>query len=139
MTKIKYTGALPFRLRQAGPEILLITTRRTRRWIVPKGYWSPAMKSYESAEKEAYEEAGIEGVIGTEPIGIYAQRSWRGTAIRPIMIFPLQVTYRHGVWPEKYERRSLWVTPDRAERFVEESLSRLIRRLAQRLEQARTK
>ncbi len=105
MSKIKHTGALPFRFGDSGLEILLITARRTGRWIVPKGYWTPRLKSYQSAEKEAYEEAGIEGLIGQDAIGIYEQKSLRSSTITPIMVFPLQVTYWHGIWPEKHERR----------------------------------
>jgi len=65
-------GVLPYRIDAEGKvEILLITSKERRRWVVPKGNPIPFFLNYESAAREAFEEAGVEGRIGTAPIGSF--------------------------------------------------------------------
>ena len=66
-------AALPWRNAQ-GFEILLITSRETRRWVIPKGWPMPGNSPAESAAQEAYEEAGIRGKIAVQAIGHYGYR-----------------------------------------------------------------
>src|ERR1700686_822177 len=68
-------GALPYQeTKAAGLEILLVTTRQKKRWIIPKGWPIKGMSRCESAAREAYEEAGVRGIVGRKPIGMYAYR-----------------------------------------------------------------
>ena len=70
--RVQY-GALPYRFsKDAALEILLVTTRGTRRWIVPKGWPIRGLRPAKSAAREAFEEAGVTGRIGPKPIGLFA-------------------------------------------------------------------
>ena len=67
--RVQY-GALPYRFTQmAALEILIVTTRQSRRWIVPKGWPIKRLMPSKSAAREAFEEAGVRGKIGARPIG----------------------------------------------------------------------
>ena len=66
-------GALPYRFTKSGaPEILLVTTRQTKWWIIPKGWPIKGLKPAKSAAREAYQEAGIRGSVKTKAIGIFS-------------------------------------------------------------------
>jgi hypothetical protein len=65
-------GALPYRFSQnSALEILLVTTRGTRRWIIPKGWPIKGLRPPKSAAREAFEEAGVRGKIGAKPVGLF--------------------------------------------------------------------
>ena len=117
-------GVLPYRVDEAGAlEILLITSRERRRWVVPKGNPIPFMLNYESAAREAFEEAGVEGRIATLPIGTYRYEKRRrggGTAPALVNLYPLLVSRQAGDWPERGERQRRWFSPAEAAASVEE-------------------
>jgi 8-oxo-dGTP pyrophosphatase MutT (NUDIX family) len=65
-------GALPYRFTpHAALEILLVTTRQTRRWIIPKGWPIKGLRPAKSAAREAFEEAGVRGKISAKPLGLF--------------------------------------------------------------------
>ena len=68
---IRQYGVIPFRKGSDGIEILLITSRETRRWVVPRGNPIDGLSAPESAAQEAFEEAGILGEVEALPIGSY--------------------------------------------------------------------
>ncbi len=130
-------AALPYRATRASElEIMLVTSRTTRRWIIPKGWPKAGLAPYESAAKEAYEEAGVAGNVSKNSIGSYSYNKILeegDTARCSVQVFPLKVTRQHGSWPEKHERQTGWYTPDDAARFVGEPyLRRIIRNFAKR-------
>ena len=66
-------GALPYRFtHDAALEILLLTTRRSKRWIIPKGWPIKGLRPAKSAAREALEEAGVRGRVGAKSIGLFA-------------------------------------------------------------------
>jgi 8-oxo-dGTP pyrophosphatase MutT (NUDIX family) len=75
-------------------EILLVTTRGTRRWIVPKGWPIKGLRPAKSAAREAFEEAGVTGRIGPKPIGVFAYDKLRdeagGATMCEVKIYPLR-------------------------------------------------
>src|SRR5258708_7732746 len=72
VVRIQY-GALPYRFTpEASLEILLVTTRQTKRWIIPKGWPIKRLKPAKSAAREAFEEAGVRGKIGMKSVGLFA-------------------------------------------------------------------
>lgn len=117
-------GALPWRHdSQRGLQFLLITSRDTGRWVIPKGNPIRGLEGHQTAAQEAYEEAGIEGEIAPEPIGAfdYGKRR-RSGAIVParVTVYPMRVTGRHRDWPERASRTALWFDPARAALEVDE-------------------
>lgn len=128
---IEQYGALPYRHEADGEvRILLVTSRETGRWIVPKGNRVEGKTPSESAQLEAYEEGGVEGEIAPEPIGHYRYvKQRRSGSVTPanVMIFPMRVTRQLGDWPEKGEREARWFSiADAAASVAERSLRYLI-------------
>lgn len=123
-------AALPYRHTPAGLEILLITSRRTKRWIVPKGWPIEGLAPSASAAREAFEEAGITGDIAGEPIGFfhYFKELRHGVQVPcKVDVFPLRVTRQRKSWPEKDARELCWLPPVEAAKLVDEpQLKKLI-------------
>jgi 8-oxo-dGTP pyrophosphatase MutT (NUDIX family) len=118
------------------PLVLLITSRETKRWVVPKGWAEHGVLPHEQAACEAFEEAGLEGEVGAVRLGSYRYekqlRSGRTIPVR-VDVFPLEVERRHDDWPEKGQRDAVWVTPEEAAALVEErGLAAILLELAQR-------
>ncbi len=120
----RQSAVLPYRTDRGRLEILLVTSRRRKRWVVPKGVREPDLSSAESAAKEALEEAGIEGHVGSQPLGTYTYEKWGGVCT--VEIFPMEVHTSYEVWPESYRDR-LWLSPEEAaERVNEPELKAII-------------
>ena len=122
-------GALPFRESRSGLEVLLVTSRETRRWIIPKGWPQSGLPPHRAAENEAFEEAGVIGKIGKKPIGAYwyDKKFESGAAVRcKVRVFPLRVTRQLKKWPEKRQRQARWHSPGQASRRVRETYLRQI-------------
>ena len=128
---IRQFGALPYRFeKKAGLQILLVTSRDTGRWVVPKGNPMPFREDHETAAQEAFEEAGIEGEIAAAAIGSFRYRK-RRRLLPPInaevRLFPMRVERLLDEWPEAHQRRRQWFTREEAVAAVAESgLKRLI-------------
>ena len=98
-------------------EILLITSRNTRRWIVPKGWPEPDITPAENAAREAFEEAGVTGKVNAEPIGTYhylKEKKDGGGVPCSVDVFALAVTKQLDDWPEKNARELAWVPVEQA-------------------------
>jgi 8-oxo-dGTP pyrophosphatase MutT (NUDIX family) len=111
------------------PEMLLVTTLRTRRWILPKGWPQPGLSLAESAAAEAYEEAGVRGEVWPTPMGDYHYLKEKNGVGHPcrVEVYPLLVTRSDRTWPEKGERSLLWLPFDQAvTRVAEPELRRLL-------------
>lgn len=124
-------AALPWR-NDARLEVLLITSRETRRWVIPKGWPMKGLEAPEAAAREAFEEAGVEGDVDRLAIGYYAYgKLMRDGSIRPIDVdvFALRVTREFDEWPERAERERRWFTPHEAAEVVDEAgLAEILRR-----------
>jgi 8-oxo-dGTP pyrophosphatase MutT (NUDIX family) len=129
-------AALPYRITDDGLEILVITSRRTRRWIVPKGWPMEDMGPAQSAAREAWEEAGVSGEIQTTPLGHYHYVKEMRKVSLPcrVDVFALRVTRQHRQFAEKDARELKWVSPLEAAAMVDEpGLRRLILRATAKL------
>ncbi len=116
-------GALPYRYERNGLEIMLITSRETKRWIIPKGWPMPDRKPHQVAAAEAYQEAGIKGVIGKKPIGSYPYPKLFPDGeerLCLVTVFPLRVILEKVKWREMAERERFWFQRDIAATMVEE-------------------
>jgi 8-oxo-dGTP pyrophosphatase MutT (NUDIX family) len=127
------SGALPYRVDKAGRrQVLLVTSARSSRWTIPKGWVVPGLSLAENAAKEAMEEAGVVGKVAARSAGSYRaiKRLGAGTTIIDVWVFLLAVTATLDDWPEKRHRRIKWVSPATAARLLREPLlQRLCRQL----------
>jgi 8-oxo-dGTP pyrophosphatase MutT (NUDIX family) len=135
--RVQY-GALPYRFSQdAALEILLVTTRGTRRWIVPKGWPIRGLRPAKSAAREAFEEAGVTGRIGAKPIGLFSYDKLGdetgGSTTCEVKVYPLLVKRQSHVWPESHQRTTQWVEPSRAIAMIKEpELKKIVAAFAKR-------
>jgi 8-oxo-dGTP pyrophosphatase MutT (NUDIX family) len=128
----KQFAALPFRLNGATLDILLITTRRKRRWSVPKG-WPLHENPRLTAEIEAFEEAGLIGRASAKSIGRFKHRKDKGKRkiACTVSVYPLLVRAQERRWPEYGERDMIWLPASEAADLVHKpQLRRLIAKWA---------
>ncbi|MET3664825.1 NUDIX hydrolase [Caulobacter sp. 1776] len=132
--KRRQVAALPWRGEGEALRILLVSSRETRRWVIPKGWPMKDKTNFAAAAQEAYEEAGLDGVIAETAIGEYEYlKKLKSGAARLVKVdvFPLRVTGEHDTWPEKGQRTLEWMTPVEAALVVQEpALRDLIARFA---------
>ena len=127
-------GALPWRCNVKGRmEVLLITSRSSGRWIIPKGQPMADKTLAQAAAIEAFEEAGVEGEISHEALGEFEheKRHWLTGPVRyRIVVHALAVHRELATWPEQTERKRIWLAPEEAASIVRsEQLAALLRRL----------
>src|ERR1700738_3825177 len=105
--RVQY-GALPYRVRgRSRPEVMLVTSRETRRWIIPKGWPHKGKEPHDSAAREAFEEAGGVGAVGKHAVGSFPyQKRLKngGVTVCEVHVFPLRVRRQSKEWPEKEQR-----------------------------------
>lgn len=114
-------GAICWRMRQDRLRLCLVTTRTTRRWMVPKGWPISGATPAQAAATEAFEEAGVEGRMDDRCVGFfpYTKVMDDGPALPCIVaLFPLRVDRVHDDWPEAAERERRWVSPRKASQLV---------------------
>ena len=102
------SAVIPFQIINNKIKILLITSLKSKRWIFPKGFVENELSAQQSAEKEAYEEAGIEGQVHDLLLGEYKYNKWGGTC--HVKVFPLHVTKVYDEWPEDDLRKRKWMS-----------------------------
>jgi 8-oxo-dGTP pyrophosphatase MutT (NUDIX family) len=112
--------------------VLLVTSRETGRWVIPKGWTAKRLKPHEAAAREAMEEGGLTGKIGTKPIGTY--RYFRphpqGDQLHIVSVYLFSVRSALDHWPEEAQRKRAWFSTSAAARLVAEpELRSLITRL----------
>jgi 8-oxo-dGTP pyrophosphatase MutT (NUDIX family) len=127
----RQVAALPYRRTKGGdPEILIITSRETRRFVIPKGWPMKDRRKSEAAAREAFEEAGVIGTVGRKPVGRYTY--WKRLKDRfslvRVTVYPLEVSEQVAEWPERDQRLLSWMAPADAALLVDEpGLARIIR------------
>lgn len=125
-------GALPFRIAATGGvEVLLVTSRTTRRWVIPKGWPMKGVKPSQAAAREAFEEAGVRGKVASTPLGTYFYRKRADdhkapAAICRVRVFALQVKRQVSKWPERNQRETCWLSAREAATQVDDAGMRAI-------------
>lgn len=127
----KQFGALPYRAHcESQIEVMLITSRSTRRWVIPRGNPIVGLPPHMSAAREAYEEAGVIGHINEDAIGSYEYlKRLKGGGLRStrVHVFPLAFATQLGSWVESHQRDTRWFSLKKAAAAVDErGLRRLI-------------
>ena len=134
--KLEQVAALPYRMGEQGLEFLVITSRRTKRLIVPKGWPMPGKHHAAAAAVEADEEAGVKGRIDHEPFGSFEYLKEVGSKPIPVeaCVFPLRVKKVKSTWKECRQRKRKWLPAEEAAARLDDSgLRLLVRRYAERV------
>ena len=100
------SGVIPYRKRDGELQVLLITSLKKKKWILPKGYIEFNLSPFESAKKEAYEEAGITGANETIEVGTFKVK--RSVGLCNIIIYSMEVLEVLDEYPEKDLRKRKW-------------------------------
>lgn len=130
----KQVAALPISYAADGSmQVLLVTSRKTRRFIIPKGWPMKGIEDHRAAEIEALEEAGVVGRVYERPIGSYVVRKL-GNRLRSqrisVTVFRLDVREELAEWKEKDQRERLWLSvSDAAALITERELADIVRAL----------
>jgi 8-oxo-dGTP pyrophosphatase MutT (NUDIX family) len=128
--KGRQVGALPITVVAGETRVLLVTSRDTGRWIIPKGWLEPDLSPGDCAAREAFEEAGAVGTLARRPIGsfTYEKRLKDGRSLPcTVGVFPLRVERLLKDWPEANSRQRCWFTlAEAAERLAEAELVALL-------------
>ncbi|MFV0280404.1 MAG: NUDIX hydrolase [Rhodoblastus sp.] len=115
-------AALPFRDIE-GLQVMLVTSRETRRWVLPKGWPIKGLRPPSVAKREAMEEAGLTGKVAKEPFGTYHYVKRMGKGVSKALevgVFPMAVEKQRRDWPERLQRTTSWFAPEDAADLVDE-------------------
>lgn len=119
---VQQVATLPFVTISGRVELLLITSRHRKRWIVPKGWPDKNGSLAQAAAREAAEEAGVIGPVRPDPVGEYIyDKHMRGYDVRcHVFVYPLLVQEHRLAWPERQQRKLRWATLAAAAELVDD-------------------
>ena len=123
---IRQIAALPYRFAfdpNAGVELLLVTSRDTGRWVLPKGNPIASLAPHRAAAREAEEEAGVRGTVAKKPLGSYHYAKWRDENaydVAEVTVYALLVVDELSRWKEQRQRERRWVSRAEAADMVDE-------------------
>ncbi|WP_237152987.1 NUDIX hydrolase [Oryzibacter oryziterrae] len=133
--KFQQVAALPFRRSEDGSiDVVLVTTRDSGRWILPKGWPIKGLKKCEAAETEAMEEAGLIGKVARKAFGQFTYRKQfpKGTEAVTVDVYPLEVVRQKSSWLEKGQREvQFFSVEEAADRVSDAGVGDLIRSFAE--------
>ncbi len=112
---IRQAAAIPIQ----GKKVCLVSSRSGKRWVVPKGLIDPGHTASQIALQEAWEEAGLVGLISPEPVGSFFYQKYGGTC--HVTVFVLQVTQAADDWPERSFRERAWLGTNEAVARLEDA------------------
>jgi 8-oxo-dGTP pyrophosphatase MutT (NUDIX family) len=124
-------AALCYRVKNEKVQFCLVTSRRSGRWIVPKGWPMNGQTPMDAAATEAFEEAGVRGKIEPRPIGVFSYYKVHSKNELPCIavVYPLKVKKVLRTWPERKERNRKWLSRKKAAALVDNAeLSQIILR-----------
>lgn len=126
---------IPYRINAGEIELLLITSIKKQKWIFPKGFIEFNLSAFESAKKEAYEEAGVIGENETIQLGAFELKKKNGISL--IKVFSMEVTKELKDYPEKNLRKRKWFALNEANELIDNSdIKNFILKLKQNLKQS---
>jgi 8-oxo-dGTP pyrophosphatase MutT (NUDIX family) len=122
-------AALPWRRSDIGLEIMLITSRETRRWVLPKGWGHKGEPPIIAAARETLEETGATGRVDPTALGDYRydklMKSGRVRKLK-VTVYGLEVLHEHDEWPEMAVRQKLWIRAAEGAELVDEPELRVL-------------
>ena len=133
-THFDQSGVIPYRRKNGTLEVLLVTTIRKGNWIIPKGFIEYHLSPFQSAKKEAFEEAGVRGSNTTRILGSYKARK-NGSELHT-KVYSMRVTAVYKDYPEKNLRKRKWLSAADAARKVSiPEVAKMIRKLGRNSKQ----
>jgi 8-oxo-dGTP pyrophosphatase MutT (NUDIX family) len=122
------SAVIPYRWRRKNIEVLMVTSLGSGRWVFPKGHIKRDISARQSAEKEAFEEAGISGRLSPNQIGYYCycKKKKGETQTYQVEVFAMNVTDVLKSWPEEHMRQRKWMSPENAAIIVKEDDLRIL-------------
>jgi 8-oxo-dGTP pyrophosphatase MutT (NUDIX family) len=125
------SGVIPYRKKNGKTEVLLVTSIRKKNWIVPKGFIEYHLSPFQSAKKEAFEEAGVKGSNTTKILGSYKVKK-NGSELLT-KIYSMKVTRIFKDYPEKNLRKRKWLpVSDAAKKVSIPEIAKMIRKLGRK-------
>ena len=115
-------AALCYRIKDDKLQFCLITSRRSKRWIVPKGWPMDGETPMDAAATEAFEEAGLRGKVNPRPVGVFSYTRMLAKGPLPCIavVYPLRVKKVLRTWPEHKQRDRKWLSRKKAAALVDE-------------------
>lgn len=108
---------------RAPVQVLLVTSRESGRWVIPKGNFANHISPHAAAAQEAEEEAGVLGAVCPTPLGTFRYRKRKGSGaslMADVEVFPLSVSEELPDWKEKKQRQRRWFSLSEAAKAVDE-------------------
>jgi 8-oxo-dGTP pyrophosphatase MutT (NUDIX family) len=100
-------------------QVCLVSSRNGKRWVVPKGCIEPGKSAGEIALQEAWEEAGLVGLLQGEPLGSYVYE--KDGFVCHVILFAMNVTGVVDSYPEAGMRQRIWLASGVAHTRVEDA------------------
>jgi 8-oxo-dGTP pyrophosphatase MutT (NUDIX family) len=123
----RQSAAVPFLVENGEVKVVLITSMKSKKWIVPKGVVEPGLSPQDSAANEALEEAGLHGMVDEAPMGCYEYEKWGGTC--KVQVFAFRVEKILDEWLEMDSRQREIVPIDQAlDRIKNRELADIIKK-----------
>lgn len=113
----KQSAVIPYRIIDKKIEVLIIKSRSSKRWIIPKGIIEKELTAKTSAEKEAFEEAGVKGKIVGNKIGSYNYKKWGGSC--SVKVYLLLVSEILDKWEEDFRERK-WILLSEIQNYIDD-------------------
>jgi 8-oxo-dGTP pyrophosphatase MutT (NUDIX family) len=116
-------AALCLRDGPEGPEVLMVTSLGTGRWVLPKGWPMKGRTLAGAALREAWEEAGVKGRVSNAPVGCFTyakNRQGRVPLRARVEVFRVTIDTLADTWPEAGRRRRVWMPVPQAAQVVAE-------------------
>jgi len=110
------SAIIPYSIKDGELQILLITSIRKKKWIIPKGFIEFNLSAFESAKKEAFEEAGVVGTNETIELGSFTIKKYGG--LTNIVVYSMEVEKFKDDYPEKNLRKRKWYSVEEAVEIV---------------------
>ena len=135
---VKQAGVFAVRQGPEGWRVLVISNNSGKRWVIPKGIMDPGFTDRETAQKEAFEEAGIHGSLITPALGKYRYRKWGRKC--EVTVFLMDISAVEEAWPEKNTRIRKWLALEEMGATIDSRIPRkLLNELKDKLKQAEGK
>jgi 8-oxo-dGTP pyrophosphatase MutT (NUDIX family) len=119
MERYRQSAVIAFRGPPDSMEVVLVSSRSGKRWVIPKGLVEPDLEPGPSAAKEAFEEAGVRGEVSADAVGHYTYRKWGGTC--EVAVYLMRVDAVLDDWPESAWRERVWLSVRRAAERVDQA------------------